>query len=291
MIGGSRDARRGTQDRAVAVDRSAIPRGPIGHGLLIVGTFIRLGVLNIAQYRGEFFVSLANGVITLITQLLGLAIIFGNTQALGGWTPAGLLALIGVHTFLSGLIGLVIQPSLQQLMEGIRLGTFDFLLTKPADSQLLASVAVVAPAQVIQLLMGAGIVAYACVWMGTVITPLQWLYFGVTVFFGVVIVYSFLTLLGTCSFWFVKLDNILVVFSSVFGQAGRWPISLFPAWMRIVLTVLIPVAFAVTVPAQALASGVSGWLVLASGAIAAVFFAGARAFWRYALRHYTGASA
>ncbi|MBO0811142.1 MAG: ABC-2 family transporter protein [Microlunatus sp.] len=278
-----------TQAQA-GIDPIAVPRGPIGHGWMIVRTYIRLGVLNIAQYRGEFFVSLANGVITLVTQLLGLAVIFANTSTLGGWTPAGLLALIGVHTFLSGLIGLVIQPSLQQLMEGIRLGTFDFTLTKPADSQLLAGVAVVAPAQLINLALGAGIVGYACIWMGTVISALQWLYFGLTLIFGVVIVYSFLTLLGTCAFWFVKLDNILVVFSSVFGQAGRWPISLFPGWMRIVLTLLIPVAFAVTVPAQALAAGSSGWLVLAAAAIAAIFFAGSRAFWLYALRHYTGAS-
>ncbi len=270
---------------------AAVRRGPVAHGWVIVRTFVRLGILNVVQYRGEFFVALANALITLVTQLLGLAVIFGSTRTLAGWTPAGLLALIGVHFFLSGLIGMVIQPSIEQLMEGIRLGTFDFTLTKPADSQLLASVAVVSPAQVINVLLGGGIIGYACVRMGTVISPLQWLYFCLTLAFGMVIVYSFLILLGTCAFWFVKLENILVVFSSVFGQAGRWPISLFPGWMQVVLTLVIPVGFAVTVPAQALAGGLTGWLVLASAGVAALFFAGCRIFWRVALRHYTGASA
>jgi len=270
------------------VDQNA-GSGVVSHGLTIVSTYVRLGVLNVAQYRGEFFVALAN-VITLATQFVGIAVIFANTSNLGGWTPSGLVALIGVYTILSGLIAMVIQPSLQHLMEGIRLGTFDFTLTKPADSQLLASVAVVSPAQALNIVFGAGIVGYACIRMGTVIGPLQWLYFCLTLVFGAVIVYSFLTLLGTCAFWWVKVDNILVVFSAVFGQAGRWPLAVFPGWMRIVLSLIIPVGLAVTIPAQALAGGLSGWLVLVSGTVAALFFVAARAFWRYALQHYTGAS-
>jgi ABC-2 type transport system permease protein len=280
-----------TVDGPAVPGQAGVARGRLAHGWVIVRTFVRLGVLNIVQYRGEFFVALINAVITLVAQLLGLTVIFGTTSSLGDWSPAGLLALIGVHFFLSGMIGLVIQPSIERLMEGIRLGTFDFTLTKPADSQLLASVAVVSPAQLINVLLGAGIVGYACVRMGTPITPLQWLWFCLSLIFGLVIIYSFLLLLGTCAFWFVKLENILVVFSSVFGQAGRWPISLFPGWMQVVLTLVIPVGFAVTVPAQALAGGLSPWLVLGSAGVATLFFAGSRAFWRYALRHYTGASA
>lgn len=261
------------------------------HNVTIVRTYVRLGALNVMQYRGEFFIAVINAAITLITQLLGLAVIFGRTATLDGWTPAGLLALIGVHFFLSGVIGLVIQPSLEQLMEGIRLGTFDFTLTKPADSQLLASVQTVSPARLVDVLVGLGIVGYACVRLGTTIPPLQWLAFCVTLVFGVLIVYSFLMLLGTCAFWFVKLDNILVVFSSVFGQAGRWPITIFPGWMRIVLTFVIPVGFAVTVPAQALASGLDLVTLGSTALVAVLFFVGCRLFWRYAIRHYTGASA
>ena len=69
---------------------------------------------------------------------------------------------------------------------------------------------------------------------------------------GLVIVYSFLLLLATCAFWFVKLENVLVIFQALFGNAGRWPVTIFPPWLRAFLTFVVPVAFAVTVPAQAL---------------------------------------
>jgi ABC-2 type transport system permease protein len=261
------------------------------HSVRIGRTYVRLGVLNIMQYRAEFFVALVNAMITLGTQVLGLAVVFGQTADLSGWTPAGLVTLIGIHFFLSGMIGLVIQPSMEQLMEGIRLGTFDFTLTKPADSQLLASLQVVSPARVVDVGLGIAVIIYGCARMGNPISPVQWLAFVITLICGLVIVYSFLLLLSTCAFWFVKLDNILVVFNSVFGQAGRWPITIFPGWLRLVLTFVIPVGFAVTIPAESLAGGLQLIMVPAAIGVAGLFFIASRLFWRYALRHYTGASA
>lgn len=41
---------------------------------------------------------------------------------------------------LSGLLVTIVQPSLQRLMEEVRLGTLDFVLVKPVDAQALVSV-------------------------------------------------------------------------------------------------------------------------------------------------------
>ena len=49
---------------------------------------------------------------------------------------------------------------------------------------------------------------------------LEALAFVVLVVAGLVIVSCFLTLLATFSFWFVRLDNVLVIFQSAFDQAG-----------------------------------------------------------------------
>ena len=47
---------------------------------------------------------------------------------------------MGVHILMGGVIGTSIQPNMVRLMEDIRQGTFDFVLTKPDDAQVLASV-------------------------------------------------------------------------------------------------------------------------------------------------------
>ena len=107
---------------------------------------------------------------------------------------------------------------------------------------------------------------------------------------GAVIVYSFWLALATLAFWFVKIENILVVFQSTY-QAGRWPVGIYPRFLRLVLTFVIPVGFAVTVPAQAAVNRLEPpTLYLALGVAVGISVA-ARAFWRIGIRHYSGASA
>jgi len=57
------------------------------------------------------------------------------------------------------------------------------------------------------------------------------------------------------------------------------------------VTFLVPIAFAVTVPAQAVTSRLQ-WQTLALAVVfATVLFVFARWFWRFGLRRYSGASA
>lgn len=261
------------------------------HALTVARTFFRLGLLNIMQYRSDFFVSLLNVLITLGTQLLGLQVIFGQTDDLRGWTRNDLIVLIGIHMFVGGLLGLVIRPSMQALMEGIRLGTFDFVLTKPVDSQLFTSVQKVAPQSTTDMLFGLAVVIVGMTQLQIGLSPGPVLLFAVVLLAGVAIIYSFMLILSTLAFWFVRLENVLVIFQTMFGNAGSWPITIYPGWLRTTLTFFVPVAFAVTIPAQSLTGRLDGMTVTGTLALAVAFFAGARAFWRYALRHYTGASA
>ena len=261
------------------------------HGFRVVRAYLSLGVLNLVQYRSDFAVSLLNAVISLVTQLLALSVIFTATSNLRGWGPNDLLVLVGIHFFITGLIGIVMRPSMEALMEGIRLGTFDFLLIKPADSQLLASTQVVAPQAATDVVVGVGVVVFGMTRLGVALGPLDVALFLVMLLAGLVIVYSFLLLLATCAFWFVKLENVLVIFQALFGNAGRWPVTIFPGWLRAFLTFVVPVAFAVTVPAQALTSQLGPGTAVLAVAVAVGFFTAARLFWRFALRHYTGASA
>jgi len=107
---------------------------------------------------------------------------------------------------------------------------------------------------------------------------------------GLALIYALLLALVTLSFWFVRVENLMVVFWS-FTDAGRFPVQVYPGWLRYALSTVVPIGVAVTVPSQAVAgkvgAGTVGLLIL--GALVA--WAAASAFWRLGLRSYTGASA
>ena len=75
------------------------------------------------------------------------------------------------------------------------------------------------------------------------------------------------------------------------GWAGRWPVGIYPRWLRAALTFLVPIAFAVTVPSEALVGRLSPQMLLVAVSLALLTFIGARLFWKIGVRHYSGASA
>jgi ABC-2 type transport system permease protein len=150
---------------------------------------------------------------------------------------------------------------------------------------------VVAPQAATDVVVGVGVVAFGMTQLGITLGPLEIALFLVMLLAGLVIVYSFLLLLATCAFWFVKLENVLVIFQALFGNAGRWPVTIFPPWLRGFLTFVVPVAFAVTVPAQALTGQLDPSTALVAVGVSSAFLVGSRVFWKFALRRYTGASA
>lgn len=242
------------------------------------------------QYRTSFIIQAFQSLIGLATGLAGLGVVFSHTSNLGGWRPYQLLAVLGVYFLVGGLIQLIIRPSMQRLMEDVRLGTLDFLLTKPRDSQFLVSTREVQIWKLIDVLMGAVVLVIAIAGLTQSIGVGQALGFGAALLAGAAIVYGFFMILATLTFWVVRADNILIIFLSVY-DAGRWPVTIYPGALRWTLTFLVPVAFAVTVPAQALTGRLTGATLLEAVGLAAVLLIGSRWFWRFGLTRYTGASA
>ncbi len=252
--------------------------------------FLRVSVLGELAYRVNFFVQLFQSLVELVTALAGLAVIFSYTQTLAGWRPDELLALVGVYFLVGGVIGLVIQPGMEALIESVRDGTFDFMLTKPEDAQLLVSAQRVEVWKFIDIALGGAVLVSALIRLGEKVGAGQAGAFAVMLLAGGVILYSFWLILATLSFWFVRVENILEIFRSMY-EAGRWPVSVYPGWLRFALTFVVPVAFATTVPAEALTGRLSTDTLLGAVGLAAVLLVVSRVFWRIGLRRYSGASA
>ena len=256
----------------------------------LVWLSFRLGALDALQYRANFFVQLVQSLIGLGTALAGLAIVFGQTDQLAGWSRDELLALVGVYMLVAGLIGLVIRPSFERMMEGVRLGTLDFTLTKPADAQLLVSVRQIDIWRLVDVGLGATVLGYAVVRLQQNLGLAQAAAFALTLVAGVAIIYSFLLTLSTLAFWLVRLENILVIFGSMY-EAGRWPVGIYPVWLRVTLTFLVPVAFAITIPVEALVGRLEPSTFVVTLLLGGVFLLASRWFWKRGLGHYSGASA
>lgn len=251
---------------------------------------LRVGVMTDLQYRVNFALQVLQSLLALGTGLVVFALVYSHTTELNGWSQDELLVVLGVQIMMAGLIHALIQPNMMRFTEEVRDGKLDHALTKPVDAQMLVSVRQVEVWQAVDIITGAGVVVVAMIRLGNDLGALDILAFGVAFAVGAVLLYCFWMLLATLAFWVVNMWHLPELFEGVF-QTGRWPIGIYPTWLRFSVTFLVPIAFAVTVPAEAVTERLE-WQTLALAAGFAVFlFAVTRWFWRFGLKSYTGASA
>lgn len=260
------------------------------HKLIVIWTFLKIGILNEFAYRVNFYVQVFQSAVSLGQALLGVYVVFLHTESLGDWRSYDLLALIGVFVIVGGAISIVIRPSMMQLMTDVRRGTLDYTLTKPEDAQFLISISQFRIWKTTDFVLGGIVLSYALIKRGSAVGAIDAITFGLVLLCGAATIYSFFLVLSTISFWYIKVENILNIFDAMV-QAGRWPIGIYPDWLRFVLTFIVPVAFAITVPARSLTGRLDSESLTAAILVAAGMLIASRLFWRWGLRHYSGASA
>ena len=252
--------------------------------------FIRTELQFALEYRANLALGLVEEVVIVTSSLLAVLVLYSHTDAINGWTLGQMIVLLGVYYLVQGAQAVVFETSFERFMEHVRMGTLDFILIKPVDSQFVISTRHIQVTHVGQLVLGGLVMAVGIGQVGEQISIPSAVSFALTLVCGLLLVYSLLLVLSTLSFWFVRVENLLAIFWS-FLDAGRFPVDLYPGWLRVTLSTVVPIGIAVTVPAQAIAGRLDwiGFGAMLGGTVVTFFFAGW--FWRRGLRSYTGASA
>lgn len=252
--------------------------------------FVRVAAMNELQYRVNFWLSLLQSAIALGIGLIVLALVFRYVDRLAGWSRPELYVVLGMFTALGGVSRMAIKPNMVQLFDDVRDGALDYVLTKPVDAQLLVSTRRLQLWQGVDILVGAAVVGWGLVGLDRPVGIAAAGGFLLAFLLGTVLVYSLLLALSTSTFWFIRVEAMLEVFDAVF-QAGRYPVGIYPGWLRIVLSAVVPIGFAVTVPSEALTARLTGGTLVALGGLAVAWLGLARWCWRRGVRRYSGASA
>lgn len=259
------------------------------HYLKLLALFFKSSLLMELEYRANFVAQAVLGVFWASITFVSVAVFFTQTDELGGWTYEQALVIVALFTLIEGLIQLLLQPNVSKIIQMVRDGTMDFVLTKPVDSQFLATLRYTRYSGLADMAAGVVIMLFAFGRMRYVPDVRSVAQFIVMLAVAFVIVYSIWLLMATLSFWFVKIDNLTELFRALFDTA-RFPVTTFSGLVRIALTFVLPIAFMTTVPAQAVLGTLDGATMITAIALAALLFAFSAWFWRRAIRSYSSAS-
>jgi ABC-2 type transport system permease protein len=256
--------------------------------LKILSAILKLNIKVALAYRADTWVNILLNLMWLGWELLSLSIIFSNTQTLGGWGIGELIALLGVFRLVNtGMIS-IIWPATEKFNTSIRDGSFDYTLLLPEGSLFLTSFSRIQIWRLWDVVLS---VALIVVGISTSagnlpIQPFSFLLLAVS---GAVVIYSLWIVMISLTFWFTKFDNNVTILQALM-DAGRYPVMVYPPWLRIIITFIIPIAVATTVPLQGLRGDLPPLTVALFIAIGAASYLIASVVWRAGLRRYSSAS-
>ena len=248
-------------------------------------------VRSMIAYRTQFWIELLGAGVRFATGVLSLTVIFGNVATINGWTEASAGVVLGVFFIVTGLHGIVFGPSIGALSGydgAIVSGTLDFHLLRPRSTQVLVSVARWTPLIGVEVIIGSVLVARALVSLGSELFAGQIVVFICAVFMSVSILYSLTLSLASLMFW--KADFLFTWLLRPVVQLARFPAALYPGWLKLLLTWIVPVGAITTVPAQILLEGISLPTLLAATALAIGGLVATNLLFRAGLRRYVSAS-
>jgi len=257
--------------------------------LNLLSAFLKVNVQLALAYRADTVVNILLNIMWLGWELLSLSIIFNNTETIGGWGFGELIALLGVFRLVHTLMIALIWPNTEKFNQSIRDGSMDYTLLQPINSMFLVTFSRINIWRVWDLVLAAILIVVGINLSGDIITLLNILAFVLLTISGAFVIYSLWIVLIALTFWFTKFDNNVTILQALL-DAGRYPVTVYPVWLRIIVTFVIPVAVATTIPLQALRGELSISRILMFIVLSIASFFVASQVWKAGLKRYSGAS-
>ena len=242
------------------------------------------------EYRAAFWANAFLSLFWLAWAALGARAYFRFAESVRGWTYDELLVVMGLFFAINGLRQAIIQPNLSRMAEYIRLGTLDFLLTKPISSQFMVSFRHVGIYNWLDPILGLGLVVFGLIRRGQPVPVSGVLGFVVLGVAGVAVMYALALAVQCLAVWSIGAEGLDDVIQGVV-EAARFPVDVYRGMVRAFLTFIIPVALLTTFPAEALLGRASPSLLAIAVAVAIALLGITSRLWTWSLRRYSGASA
>jgi len=240
------------------------------------------------EFKANFLAKLVQNVMWIFFFLMILFVVYSKTSSIAGWGKGDAFVLAATVFVMNAFFNAFFF-SLQEIPQQIRMGTMDFVVTKPMDTQFWVSTRKFNFDQIGTISAGAIMLAVGVRIGGIHPEWAQWMGFVVLVAASIAIFYAFNLSLMTTAIWLVRVDNLWVLGESLVGVA-RYPVDIYESGLRRFLTFVVPLAFLATVPARQLVKGLDPAAVGEGVVWAAVALAASRTFWRFAMRNYSSAS-
>jgi ABC-2 type transport system permease protein len=239
------------------------------------------------EYRVNFFIGVTSMIFMQAAGLLTIWVIMRQIPSINGWTLDEVLMIYGLLTLAKSITHMFADNLWTIGWDYIRSGSFDRFLVRPINPLFHLLADRFCHDGIGDLLVGVVLVIISSVNLGIVWTPLTLLYLIVAVLSGGLIFIALNLITATSAFWITQSIPVTqIIFNT--NEFARFPLTIYPRAIGIVLTWLIPYGFASFYPASQILGRDVGILPWLGPLVAIVLAIISYRVWLFGMRHYGG---
>ncbi|MGD0899146.1 MAG: ABC-2 family transporter protein [Thermoguttaceae bacterium] len=229
-----------------------------GNHLRVLATFARNSLVRDMTFRGNFLIEAVTSLGWALMNLAFYVLIFSYTSTIGddaGWSRDQFFLFIATALIINSIVQTFFMTNADELSDLIRLGSLDFILLKPMDTQFLVSLRRIDWSSLVNLAVGVALGVYAMVQLRYVPGPVESLLYPLYLVCGVAVYYSLMIAMAATTVWLGR-NVTLLDFWFYLTTFSRYPMEIyqgrFGTPLRRFFTFIIPVLVVVNVPARIL---------------------------------------
>lgn len=259
------------------------------HGLAVYRRSIGAQLRSIVEYPADFWVMSASGLFSQTIVVAFLAVLFGSVESIAGWTFHEMLVLVAFMRLSGAFVGLG-WDGMWSLGLMVLKGDLDYRITRPAPVSLQVGSAHIALNAFGDAAIAAAMLVYGWIGAGIGLDPAVLAAAALLLATAVILQLALVTTFHCLVFW-VKGQTSPFAYAATELESGvgEYPLKIYPAAVKTILTFGLPFAFINYIPVQILTGRLGYAWLLAPPAAAAVCLALAVLIFRAGMRSYESA--
>lgn len=238
------------------------------------------------EYRSNFLIGASSTIFMQMAGLLAIWVVMRQIPSLAGWTLAEIWLIYGLLTLAKSLNHMFADNLWTLGEQYVRTGAFDRFLVRPINPLFHLLADRFCHDGIGNFLVGLVLVFSAAFSLNVIWTPGKIFYLLLVVVSGGLIFVALNLITAVSAFWVMdSVPMIRVVFET--HEFAKYPLTIYPIAITVLLTFLIPYGLASYYPASYLLGKETPLILAWIAPLVAVIllFIGYR-FWLFGLRHY-----
>lgn len=221
----------------------------MGRYLRLYGHFLQFSFSRAMEFRVDFYFRIVMDVVYYAVNLAFFKLIYLHTPTLAGWTERQTMVFVGIYLVVDAVHMTVFTNNLWHLPQAVNKGGLDYYLTRPVSTLFFVSLRDFAANSFVNLIMAAGILAWAISLNPEVLSVGNLAFLTVLLLNGVLLHYLIHLIYIVPVFWTHSARGMSDAYH-IFARFQERPDRIFRGAMRVFTTAILPLSLVASFPAR-----------------------------------------